>query len=225
MAPPDSHQLQTIEQFTPTTVGHLFDSAMPPVQVFSRGRTVRTKHRLLNVPAQWNVLDELLMPSRDSPVHPPVMRQSRAFTGAQVCDHERGLPLFSRDLQKNHRQRLSEYRNSLRYAETCDNQVEEERIRSLVAEERSAMASRRETTARACADIGQTWALRALGMLPKKKPKKVVQPISVEDAEAMRELSKRDEEIMDEYREKKKEREEMLARGRLMPLGEAGMPG
>jgi hypothetical protein len=52
MAPPDRHQLQTIEQFTPTTVGHLFDSAMPPAQVFSRGRTVRTKHRLLNVPAQ-----------------------------------------------------------------------------------------------------------------------------------------------------------------------------
>jgi hypothetical protein len=224
MAPPDPHQLETLEQFTPTTVGHLFDSALPPVQVFSRGTTVTTKHRLLNVPAQWNLLDEPLMPLRDSPLRPLVARQCRAFTGAQVCDHERGLPLLSPDLQKNHRRRMSEYRNSLRYIETCDNQHEEERIRNLVVEERTAMASRRETTVRACADIGQRWALRTLGRLPKKEPKSAAEPVSVEDQEAMRDLKRRDEEIMHQYREKKKEREEMLARGRLMPPAEAGVP-
>jgi hypothetical protein len=86
------------------------------------------------------------------------------------------------------------------------------------------MASRREATVRTCADIGQRWALRTLGMLPKRKQRKAPDPISLEDEEAMRELNNRDEVIMDEYREKKKEREEMLARGRLTPLGEAGVP-
>jgi hypothetical protein len=202
---PDHQVLQKVQQFQPPTETTLLDYDQPPAQVFSRSTIVTAKTRFLNCPAAWNSLDEPLMPARPS-VRPTLdVRQARPFTQLRLPDTRFGIPLCTSELIKTQKRKMAEYHNSVRFLETCDNQVQEERVKERMRDERNALLTKHEETLKVCARLGQEWATgqgrRLLAMKRRKEP----EPMSKEDEEAMRALKKRDDDLMDEYREKKKE--------------------
>jgi hypothetical protein len=209
VTPLDPVQVATLRRFLPQPITPQADRIPRPVRVLSRPMSTTVKTAVINQPATWNILDEPLVPARPIPCGGLRMWQSRAFAAAGPSGRL-GIPTFSVDMQNRAERKLNEYRNSVKYLETCDNQKQEERIRRMVVDDRLAHLEKRKEQQKECADLGQEWAMKALGRIPPKKVKEVIPPPSAEEEEAMRGLTRRDEDLMDLYREKKKERQRLV---------------
>jgi hypothetical protein len=205
IVPLDPVQQQKVQQFKLPTLNKLLDFDQPPAQVFSRSTSVSSKTRFLNSPAVWNSLDEPLIPSRAAVQTDLSVKHSRPFTQLKMGDTRFGIPLCSTDLVKLQKKKFGEYQHRLRYFETCDNQVREEQIKNRMIDERNALMSKHDKTLSLCARLGQAWATSQGTRKSSLKPKNEPAQMSKEDEEAMRYLKKRDDDLMDEHREKKKE--------------------
>lgn len=200
--PPDSMQRQTMTEFG-LSPGQSPRSASLRV----RTATVAANQRYVAKPAMWTVLDDPLIPARPPTKPPTVNTTAMPFQRSQKLSNWYGIPVVKEEIQRVNRKRMNLYNNSLRYLETCENQVREERIRTLVESERAERVARRERTTVTCADLGQQWALKAIGKLPQRDSEDDRNVISPEDQEALNALRRRDEDIMDRHREAKKLRE------------------
>jgi hypothetical protein len=205
-------QAATLHRFLPQPVTSDASRVPPPVRVFSRPTSVTATAPRLNQPATWNLLDEPLVPARPTPCPGLKLRQHRPFTRSGLLYDRFGIPVISSEMIDRHDRKISEYENSMHYLDTSASQKAEQQLRESVHRDRLTYKAKREARTRACASMGQAWALRAVGELPEKTLLPPVEEMSPEDAEAMRFLNRKEEDLMDEYHEKKKEMREARAR-------------
>ncbi|OHS93992.1 hypothetical protein TRFO_11484 [Tritrichomonas foetus] len=199
--PLDSMTKQTLDQFKIPNECFTLDYVVPRV----RAKTVLSSERAIAKPSTWNTLDEPELPSRRISEKPPVRHKSPFLVTSIHKELKYGIPIYNKSILKINKAKMTQYETKLRYICTCDNQIREEKLKSRVNEDRNQLILKREKQMTRCAELGQMWALKMTGNLPRKPKIQHEIPPSQEDVEAMNFLKERDEEIMNKYKQNKKE--------------------
>ncbi|OHT15932.1 hypothetical protein TRFO_13596 [Tritrichomonas foetus] len=156
-------------------------------------------------PAIWTLLDEPILPSYPNIKYKPEKPKTQPFIPITVRDNSRGIPNVVPGLDELNRRKIEEYENQVRLKYTTDNQIREKQIQERVQKNLSKMRQKREQTSKLITESGQDWPQKLLSKTYMKRMKaEKPQPPSKEDIEAMEFLSRRDEEMRVEMKERQR---------------------
>jgi len=223
--PVDPTRLEQLKEFDPPSIERCYDvysrtQSCPPTSKNSprmtKSRNVSKVNDSFSVinseslrthskPSSWNLLDQPIVLSKGSiatTFKPPNPKPFIPTTGA---DHKRGIPIYSRKMEKEHEQKVQQFNNSVRYQMTLDNQIRENRIKAIVKSNMEQNKEKRTKTKQQYHSAGQGWALEKIDMKKRQTDNlEQNQHITEEDLEAYDAMKKREEELFSLYKESKK---------------------
>lgn len=143
-------------------------------------------------PSGWHLVDEPLILSRPTKTSLSNRMNPKPFKVTTNHGYTTGIPLLKKELLSNHKTKLGRYNASVLLAQTCDNQVKEEKFRVKYDESKEFSQKIAQEQVEKCAKLGQKWALKKL---EGPKPQAVVVPPPDEvDLEAIQQVSRKEEE-------------------------------
>lgn len=143
-------------------------------------------------PQGWNLVDEPLILTRPTKTSLSQRYNPKPFKVQTNHGLSTGIPLLKKELLNNHKSKLGKYNASVLLAQTCDNQVKEEKYKVKYDESKEFSQKIAQEQLQKCAQLGQKWAIKKLAG---PKPKVYVPPPPDEvDLDAIKQVNKKEEE-------------------------------